>query len=179
MTATTPMNQGRQADRARRRQRVITAIQNAAWSGDPVSVSSISRAAGVDRSFLYRHPDLLAHAHAAQTEPAAGTSQGAGVSHAALRADLANALGRNSRLAARIRQLETRLSQMLGEHAWHASGLGAPADIDELQHKITRLEQAHIDVTAQLEERTGELSAAREANRELTRALNQRHARPQ
>jgi len=179
MTASTPMSQGHQADQARRRQRVITAIQNAARSGDPVSVASISRAAGVDRSFLYRHPDLLAQAHAAQTEPAAGTSQAAGVSHAALRADLANAVERNSRLAARNRQLETRLSQMLGEQAWHASGLGAPADIDELQRKITRLEQAHIDVTAQLEERTEELRAARDANRELTRALNQRHTQPQ
>lgn len=68
---------------------------------------------------------------------------------------------------------------MLGEQAWHASGLGAPADIDELQRKITRLEQARIDLAAQLDERTGELGAAREANRELTRALNQRHARPQ
>lgn len=80
-----------------------------------------------------------------------------------------------SRLAARVRQLETRLSQLLGEQAWHASGLGAPADIEELQRKLTRLEQVQIDLTAQLDERTEELRAAREANRELTRALNQRH----
>lgn len=63
----------------------------------------------------------------------------------------------------------------LGGQAWHASGLGAPADIDELQRKLTRLEQAQTDLTAQLDERTEELRAAREANRELTRALNQRH----
>jgi hypothetical protein len=179
MTTTTPMSQGRQADQARRRQRVTTAIQNAARSGDPVSVASISRAAGVDRSFLYRHPDLLAQAHAAQTEPAAGDSQDVGVGRAALRADLANALERNGRLAARIRQLEARLSQMLGEQAWHASGLGAPADIDDLQRTIARHEQAHIDLAAQLDERTEELGAAREANRELTRALNQRQPHPQ
>jgi chromosome segregation ATPase len=93
----------------------------------------------------------------------------------ALQADLANALDRNHRLAARVRQLETRLSQLLGKQAWHASGLGAPADIDELQRKLTRLEQVQIDLTAQLDERTEELRAAREANRELTRAPNQRH----
>jgi hypothetical protein len=62
------------------------------------------------------------------------------------------------------------LSQLLGEQAWHASGLGATADIDELQRKLTRLEQAQVDLTAYLDERTEELRAAREANRELTRA---------
>jgi hypothetical protein len=174
MTASTPMDQGRQADQARRRQRVTTAIQNAIRSGDPVSVSAIACAASVDRSFLYRHPDLLAQVHAAQTAPDAGTPGAATVSHAALQADLANALDRSHRLAARVRQLETRLSQLLGEQAWHASGLGAPADIDELQRKLTRLEQAQANLNAQLEERTGELRAAREANRELTRALNHR-----
>jgi hypothetical protein len=80
MTATAPMSQRRQADQARRRQRVITAIQNATRSGDTVSVSSISRAAAVDRSFLYRHPDLLAQAHAAQTEPTAGLGAPADIS---------------------------------------------------------------------------------------------------
>jgi uncharacterized protein YlxW (UPF0749 family) len=153
----------------------MTAIRGAARSGDPVSVSSVARAASVDRSFLYRHTDLLAQVHAAQTAPTAGTPGAAAVSHAGLQADLANALDRSRRLAARVRQLEARLSQLLGEQAWHASGLGAPADIDELQRKLTRLEQAQADLTAQFEERAEELRAARGANRELTRALNQRH----
>ncbi|MCX4460034.1 hypothetical protein OOK58_50475 [Streptomyces sp. NBC_01728] len=39
---------------------------------------------------------------------------------------------------------------------------------------ITRLEQQNVDLTASLEEREAELEAAREANRQLTRALNQR-----
>ena len=175
MTANTPTGRGRQADQARRRQRLINTIQDADQSGDPVSVSSIARAAGVDRSFLYRHPDLLAQVHAAQSAPAGGAPGSAAVSHAALQADLANALDRSHRLAARVRQLEARLSEMLGEKAWHATGLGAPTDIDELQRKLARLEQAQIDLAAQLDERTEELRAAREANRELTRALNQRH----
>jgi hypothetical protein len=152
--------------------RVITAIQDAARSGAPVSVSSIARAARVDRSFLYRHPDFLAQVHAVQGAPGEVTREAD--SHAALQADLANAHDRNHRLAARVRQPETRLSQLLGEQAWRASGLGAAAHIDELQRELTRLEQAHIDLTAQLDERTEELRAARDANRELTRALNQR-----
>ena len=56
---TAAMAQGRRADSARRRQRVLTALTEATNAGDPISVSAIARRAGVDRSFLYRHPDLL------------------------------------------------------------------------------------------------------------------------
>lgn len=169
------MRVGRQADTERRRQRVATAVKNAARNGTPISVSAIARQAGVDRSFLYRHRDLLEIVHAAELEPAtqdpAGTSP---VSRALLQADLANAQARNTRLASRVQQLEKRLSQMLGTQAWQESGLGAPADIDELQRKITRLEQQNVDLTASLEEARSDLEAARAANRDLTRALNQR-----
>ncbi|WP_395100683.1 DUF6262 family protein [Streptomyces noursei] len=169
------MRDGRQADTERRRQRVATAVKNAARNGTPISVSAIARQAGVDRSFLYRHRDLLEIVHAAELEPAtqdpAGTSP---VSRASLQADLANAHARNARLAARVQQLEKRLSEALGTQAWQESGLGAPADIDELQRKITRLEQENIGLMAQVEETRSDLDAAREANRDLTRALNQR-----
>ncbi|MFD8110283.1 hypothetical protein [Streptomyces microflavus] len=106
----------------------------------------------------------------ADQDPAGATP----VSRASLQADLANAQARNTRLIARIQQLETRLSEALGEQAWRESGLGGPADVEELQRMITRLEQQAIDLTASLEERGAELEAAREANRLLTRALNQR-----
>ncbi|MGP4091226.1 hypothetical protein [Streptomyces sp. KR55] len=70
--------------------------------------------------------------------------------------------------------MEKRLSEALGEQVWRESGLGAPADVEELQRTITRLEQQTVDLTASLEEREAELEAARAANRDLTRALNQR-----
>ncbi|MEU1011279.1 DUF6262 family protein [Streptomyces sp. NPDC005890] len=161
------MRDGRQADTERRRQRVATAVKNAARNGTPISVSAIARQAGVDRSFLYRHRDLLEPA----AQDPAGTSP---VSRTSLQADLANAQARNTRLAARVQQLEKRLSQVLGTQAWQESGLGAPADIDELQRKITRLEQHNVELTSALEEARSDLDAAREANRDLTRALNQR-----
>jgi hypothetical protein len=63
-----------------------------------------------------------------------------------------------ARLTARIQQLEKRLSEALGEQAWHKSGLGAPADIDTLNHTITRLEQQAADLRIQLEERDSELA---------------------
>ena len=53
-------------------------------------------------------------------------------------------------------------------------GALAPTDVDELQRKVTRLEQQNVELTAQVEEARSDLAAAREANRDLTRALNQR-----
>jgi len=170
---TETMRKGRQADSARRRQRVLTALDRAAASGTEISASGIARAAGVDRTFLYRHRDLLEKIHAAEAAPPpAGGTAGPAVSRASLQADLLAAHERAARLTARIRQLEKRLSEALGEQAWRESGLGTPADIDALCQKITRLEQQAIDLRLQLEQRDEDLTAARAANRELMAQLN-------
>ncbi|MEW2810940.1 DUF6262 family protein [Streptomyces massasporeus] len=169
----TNMSDGRRADSARRRERVLKALDTMLRSDADITVSALARTARVDRTFLYRHRDLLERVHTAAAAP---PQEGriAAVSRASLQADLANALERNKRLAARVRRLEKRLSQTLGEAAWAESGLGAPADIDQLQQRITMLEQNLADIQGQLDERDDELEAARAANRELTRALNQR-----
>jgi hypothetical protein len=158
---------GRQADAARRRQRVIGALNQATDNGGGISVAGIARAAGVDRSFLYRHRDLLEQLHAAEAHPRAAAAAGPAVSRASLQADLANAGHRAARLAARVQQLEKRLSEALGEQAWQACGLGAPDDLDALHQRIVGLEQTIADLRLQLDERTDELAAARAANREL------------
>ncbi|MGW0771792.1 DUF6262 family protein [Streptomyces sp. NPDC002676] len=167
------MSDGRRADSDRRRERVLKALDTMLRSDADITVSALARTARVDRTFLYRHRDLLQRVHAAAAAP---PQEGriAAVSRVSLQADLANALERNKRLTARVRQLEKRLSQALGEAAWAESGLGAPADIDQLQQRITMLEQNLADIQGQLDERADELEAARAANRELTRALNQR-----
>jgi hypothetical protein len=167
------MTKGRQADSARRRQRVIAVINKAAADGTEISVSAIARAAAVDRTFLYRHRDLLGMIHALEAAPpASGESAAPAVTRASLQADLLAAHERAIRLSARIQQLEKRLSERLGEQAWRESGLGAPADIDALAQNITRLEQQAADLRIQLEERGEELTAARAANRELMAQLN-------
>ena len=79
---------------------------------------------------------------------------------------------RSVRLAARVQQLEQRLSETLGEKAWHESGLGVPDDIDQLKQQIGTLEQHTIDLRLQLEEQGDDLAAARAANRELMAQLN-------
>jgi Family of unknown function (DUF6262) len=169
---TEKMRAGRQADSARRRQRVIAAINQAGAAGTEISISGIARAARVDRTFLYRHRDLLEQVHALEAAPPSGTAAGPAVTRASLQADLLAAHERALRLTARVRQLEHRLSDALGQQAWHESGLATPADTGALNQKITHLEQQAIDLRLQLGQRDEDLAAARAANRELMAQLN-------
>ena len=66
------MSAGRKADADRRRQRVVKAITAAARKGSSITVSGIARQAGVDRTFLYRHRDLLALVHPAGGDDVTG-----------------------------------------------------------------------------------------------------------
>src|SRR5260370_10346240 len=110
------MTKGRQADSARRRQRVIAALNKAICDGTEISVAGIAGAAGVDRAFFYRHRDLLAQLHALQATPPA-TGDGPGVSRASLQTDLLAAGARAAPLHSRVQQLEKRPSQSLGAQA--------------------------------------------------------------
>jgi len=166
------MLDGRRDDSMRRRQRVLAALDQAAAAGDRITTSGIARAAGVDRTFLYRHRDLMEKIHALQADPVTDEHAGPAVTRASLQADLLAAHERVARLGARIHQLEKRLSEALGEHTWRESGLGAPADIDALHQRIDQLEQHNLDLQHQLAEREEDLAAARAANRELMARLN-------
>jgi hypothetical protein len=170
------MLDGRHADTARRRQRVSTALDRTVTEGAEISISGIARAAGVDRSFLYRHRDLLEKIHALAAQPPA-TGQGTtpAVTRASLQADLLAAHERAARLHTRIQHLEKRLSDALGEHAWRESGLGAPTDVDALHQQITHLEQQTVNLRLQLTERDEDLAAARATNRELMARINAPH----
>src|SRR5205823_12350732 len=106
-------------------------LERAATEGAKTSASRIARAAGVDRSFLYRHRDLLEKIHARATQPPT-TGHG---TQASLQADLLAAHERAARLNTRVPHLEKRLSQALGQQAWRESGLGSPADIDALHQQ--------------------------------------------
>lgn len=170
---TAAIRQGRQADSARRRERVIAVLGRAHADGTEISASGIARAAGVDRSFLYRHRDLLDKIHTLEATPTAPADTfGPAVTRASLQADLLAAGERTQRLNSRVRQLEKRLSETLGEKAWQESGLGVAPDIDALNQTINHLEQQTIDLRLQLDERDQDLAAARAANRELIGQLN-------
>jgi hypothetical protein len=94
------------------------------------------------------------------------------VSRKSLLSDLTNLTDRTARMSRHIAQLERRLSEALGQEAWQASGLGAPADVDALQQRITQLDQDVVDFKAQLTDRDDDLAAARTTYRELMVQLN-------
>ena len=161
------MVEGRRAETVRHRERVLVAIGEASAEGEVLTVAGIARRAGVDRAFFYRHRDLLDHIHTLAAQPS-NLDPGA-VSRASLQADLHAA---QARCAARVQQLERRLSELMGEQTWQAAGLGAPDDIDQLHQPITSLAAEVADVRIQLGQRSDELHAARVANRELMTRLN-------
>ncbi|MER7694900.1 hypothetical protein [Streptomyces sp. NPDC097610] len=101
--------------------------------------------------------------------------RGPAASRASLQADLAAADARTARLAAQIRRLEARLSEVLGEQVWRESGIGGPDDTEQLQARITTLEQQVVDLELKLQDRDDDLAAARAANRELMTQLNRHH----
>jgi hypothetical protein len=149
----------------------LMALENR--NGTPASVSAIARAAGVDRSFLYRprHRDLLAALHTAARQPP-GPGNSPGASRASLQADLANSQDRCKRLAEHVALLEKRLSEHLGQDAWHQSGLDAAVDLDDLRNQVRTLEEANAGLRAKMEDLEDELDAARPANRELMTRAN-------
>ncbi len=161
----------RRLDSSRRRQRVLNALGQLGADGQEISVSAVARAAGVDRSFLYRHHDLRARIHASAATP--GTSPAAATaSRQSLLADLANLKEHNQRLRRQNTSLTTRLSEVLGEEVFHASGIGRAGDAGQLRARIGELEQQLLDLRQELEERTDELDAARAANRDLMTLAN-------
>src|SRR6266540_769897 len=119
----------RRRDSTRRRQRVLNALERLTGAGEEISVAAVARAAGVDRSFLYRHHDLRAQIlkRAAQAQPDTSLPRTTQVSRQSLLADLANLRAHNQRLRQQVTKLARRLSDALGEEVFRASGLGAPA----------------------------------------------------
>ena len=180
MTARSPeaLIATRRRDSTRRRQRVLDALGQLAAAGHEISVSAVARTAGVDRSFLYRHHDLRAQIHA-RAAAAPGTSPAStAASRQSLLADLANLHEQNQRLRRQSLTLTARLSEVLGAEVFHASGTGQPDETGQLKTRVAELEQHLLNLRQQLQERTGELDAARAANRDLMALANRKPAGP-
>lgn len=167
----------RRRDSTRRRQRVLSTLDQMAAAGQEISVSAVARTAGVDRSFLYRHHDLRAQIHARATAPAGSTASTA-ASKQSLLADLANLREQNQRLRRQNTDLTARLSEVLGEELFRASGIGRTDETETLRTRTGQLEQQVLDLRQELEERTDDLSAARAANRDLMTLANRKPAGP-
>ncbi|MFF1423180.1 DUF6262 family protein [Streptomyces sp. NPDC058280] len=172
MNSTKCLTDGRRQDSERRRANVLAALDQLAARGEDISVSAVSRAAGVHRSLIYRHPDLHAAVTTRAAEPQISTATGPSASKQSLLTDIANLTDRVRRQDTHIRHLEQRLAEALGKQVWQQAGLGGPPDHDALQKRANYLEQHVTELQRQLADRDEDLDAARAANRQLIAKLN-------
>ena len=101
---------------------MLNAIRQLDRAAEPVTVAGVAALAGVDRSYIYAHPDLLEQIRQQRNttpvklapRPVAERS-----TLASLHARLTSAHEEISRLKAENRKLRDRLAVTLGD-AWHA-----------------------------------------------------------
>ncbi|MGH3403522.1 MAG: DUF6262 family protein [Streptosporangiaceae bacterium] len=165
----------RQLDSVNKTGRVLAALDAAVGAGEPLTIAALARHAGVSRRFIYDHPELRAEAERRSAEAAerraATSGASARVTLASLRADLANAKAANHRLTTELAALRRRLGQLLG-HDVLADLDHANTGAGTTSARLTELEQALFEAREDLAQRTEELDAARQINRELVAKLN-------
>lgn len=122
------------------RQQVLEALGQITTAGEEIIVSAVARAAGVDCSLRYRHHDLRS-AITARSEAATTTDT--------------------------TTPTAARLSEVVGEEAFHAAAITPDHDREHLQAQFKELELQILDLRQEFEERTEELAAARVTNRNL------------
>lgn len=168
-----PLAVARRQDVERRQQRVHHALTAMLADGSEITISSVAARARVHRSFIHRHSDLRAAVTAAADDPnPTGTGPSTTTSRRSLLADNVNLHETNRRLGQRIADLESRLSELLGEQTFARTGLGAARDHAALEAQIAELQQQALDHRQAMEERDEELAAAREAHRRLMTEIN-------
>lgn len=172
-TEANPLVLARRQDVERRQQRVHQALAMMLTDGSEITISAVATRARVHRSFIHRHSDLRAAVTAAADDPnPTGTGPSTATSRRSLLADNVNLQETNRRLSQRIADLESRLSELLGEQTFARTGLGAARDHATLEARIEQLQQQTLDHQRTLEERDEELAAAREAHRRLMTEIN-------
>lgn len=169
-----PLTAARRRDVQNRSGRVQQALQDMQRDGSEITLSAVAARARVHRSFLHRHTDLHAQILAAAERPTPLSFVGA-VTRRTLDADNLNLRETIRRQAQHIADLESRLSELLGDQAYARSGLGAPRDHAALQEQIVTLRAEVHELQGALTERGEELDAARQAHRQLMSQLNRPH----
>ena len=181
MTATRPHaeNAGRAAGRLRpppparhRRHRPGQQAQ-----GTEIKFAGIARAAAVDRTFLYRHRDLLEQIHALEAAPPS-PGDGCRAPRSPARPSRrtcsppTNAPSGSAPASGNSKNGCPRHSA--SRHGANPDSARHP-DIDALTARIAQAEQQAADLRIQLADRDDELAAARAANRELMTRINHEH----
>jgi len=165
----------RRLDSVNKTGQVLAALEATLGTGQPLSIAALARRAGVSRRFIYDHPELRAQAErrAAETadRSAATSAASARVTLASLRADLANAKATNHRLDTELVGLRRRLGRLLGHDAL-ANLDHTTVDVHATSGRLAELEQSLFQAGEDLAQRSDELDAARQINRELLAKLN-------
>jgi Family of unknown function (DUF6262) len=163
----------RRADTEAKTARLLATLDAFIVAGQAPVVSVLARRAGVSRRFVYDHPELRAEI-ARRTSQLADRQAGAitasyRTTTASLRADLENAKAANRHLQADLTALRRRLGELTGRQVLAETGQtpGTAAST-----RTTELEQELFDAREALAQRTEELEAARQINRELMARLN-------
>jgi hypothetical protein len=105
---------------AQRRSAVTAAIRKLDRTAEAITVAGVAARAGVDRSYIYGHPDLLAEIRQRRTAAPVPLAPRPAVDRstlASLKARLAGAHQEIARLKAENRAMRERLAVALGE-AW-------------------------------------------------------------
>ncbi len=154
----------------RKRSAVVHAINQALDQGEPVTVSSIARAADVSREFIHSHPDLHKAVRAAtrkgHTTIRAGGPPSLG---AGLRAERNTLLAQIEKQRAAIKSLRVQVDDLEGQRRrWLGSQL-ADLTVDPDAHAALRRD--HDQVSSHNIDLQRQLDAVRRASAQLEREL--------
>ena len=175
---TEAMRQQRSLSSTHKFERVIAVTRALLERGDEPAMAEIARRAEVSRNFLYK-PEVR-HAIAAEVQTAgeqlsARLTTSSRVTAASLRAELENYKAQNGRLRDQLRQLEGKLSRVLGVAVLDELPLDDHREIGNearLQQRVEQLESEAFELREALADREEQLEAVRTINRELVAQQN-------
>ena len=146
--------------------------QVAQQSEVPFTVVEIARRAGVNKSFIHRHPELKAAldaSRAVRTQTIVGRLHAADlVTSASLKADLENEKATSRRIRSDLQACRSRLSEVMGS-AVAADVLGSDTDWQAQAAELREENRGLYEANRRLIE---EIEAVRAHSRDLTKRLN-------
>ncbi len=175
---TEAMRQQRSLTSTHKFERVVAVTRALLERGDEPAMAEIARRAEVSRNFLYK-PEVR-HAIAAEVQAAgehlsARLTTSSRVTAASLRAELENYRAQNARLRDQLRQVEAKLSRVLGVSVLDELPLDDHREVGNearLQQRVEQLESEAFELREALAEREEQLEAVRTINRELVAQQN-------
>ena len=163
----------RRADSDHKRGRVLTVARAWVDRGQDFSWEQLARGAQVNPGFVHRaaglKDEVCALRERATQELEVGLRSGTAVTMASVRAENVFLKRRLAEREADIAKLKRRLGEQLGQELF-----GAREDADEdLEARVTELEQQLFEARETIRDRDEELDASRAVNQGLIRAQNQ------